>query len=101
MPKKIRAAKYLRKQIIAHYENEDQPILDDPATVVEIYRGYLIVFHESGYISWLAPKEIVRLTGKTHTQNDIKKWIDLNAPQMTTARTEIDETIQELKDKIT
>ena len=100
LPEPFRAAKYLRKELIAHYENDEKPELEDPATVLEIYRNHLIVLHDSGYISWLAPKEIVQLTGKTHTKTDIQKWIKLNEPQIITARSEIDEKIQEIKDKM-
>ena len=97
LPKAVRTSKYLRKKLIAHYKDDEQPSTDDPATVIEVYKNFLIVYHKSEYISWIAVKEIHKLTGQTIANSTIKRLLKDFDQQVITAKKEIDEEIDKIK----
>ena len=96
----VRKAKYVRKEIIVHYAEEDAPRKKDPAYVLDVYKNYMIVFHDSYELSFINEREFVEMTGEVATKANIKTWINDNPDGMARARREIDETIQEIRDGI-
>ena len=96
-PKPIRAAKYLGKEVIAHFSTEKEPETDDPAVVLEIYKGYIIALFKSEYLSWLSPKEIVKINAKTYKKSKVNEWKEENSNEIANARKEIDEEIEKIE----
>jgi hypothetical protein len=90
MPDPVRKKKYLGKEIIIHYNNEKDPLDDDPATVLDVYRDYLIVFHSTWMSTCVVP-EIAKMTGKTTKAAIIKTWIDENPDIFQNMKNDIDD----------
>ena len=95
----VRKAKYVGKVIIVNYKEENKARTEDPATVLDVYKNYLIVFHDSLEITFCNLDEVVEMTGESHPKGDVKTWIHDNPDDMDRAREEIDETISEQKEE--
>ena len=96
MPDPVRKKKYLGKEIIIHYKNEKDPLNDDPATVIDVYRDYLIVFH-STFMSTCVVDEIDKMTGKTTKAAIIKTWIDENPDIYESMKKDIDDEYDQME----
>ena len=84
------------KEIIIHYKNEKDPLNDDPATVIDVYRDYLIVFH-STFMSTCVVDEIDKMTGKTTKAAIIKTWIDENPDIYENMKKDIDDEYDQME----
>lgn len=94
----IRAAKFVGKEIVLHYNDEEKPLVDDPATVLLVYKNHFIVFHNSLSMKYATLLEYKKMTGKKYPKRDVNTWININPEQIQTIKNEIDEHIQEILD---
>ena len=90
IPKSVRKSKYERKDMIIHYEDEDEPRTNDKATCLMVYRDHLIVAHESELFTFAKESEVSRVFNKTHTKAKVAKWIKNTEVQIANAKSEID-----------
>ena len=98
-PPVVRAKKYLRKDVIVKFADEDKET--GPGTVLLVYKNHLIIiFDDPTMLTFATLDEVVRMSGKTHSQDKVKGWIKENREGIEQAKEEIEEEIQELKDKI-
>ena len=94
----IRAAKFVGREIILHYSGEENPQVDDPATVLLVYKNHLIVFHDSLSITYATLPEFKKFTGAKHTKQNLSTWIKENDDAINNTKAEIDDHIQEILD---
>ena len=99
LPKPVRAAKYVGKEYIIKYGDEKEARNKDPATILAVYKNFLITFHESLLITFANEKELRKATGKVYAKADVKTWIRDNPDDMDRVHREIDETIEEIREK--
>ena len=97
-PKPVRKSKYMRKEIYIFYKNEEKEY-DDPATVLDIYREYFIVFH-STFMSTCTESEITRVTGKTYTKEEVDGWINENADVFQNMKNDINREYDQMEKEI-
>ena len=96
LPAPVRPAKYVRKEYILQYEEDKSPRKDDPATILDVYKNFFIVFHESLLFTFAHPKELSKATGKSYPKADVMRWLKENPDDVVRVKKEIDDTIQEL-----
>ena len=94
----IRAAKFVGKEIILKYSDEQNPQNDDPATVLLVYKNHFIVFHNSLAMKYATLPEYVKMTGVKQSKKTIATWIKDNPDQIQNIKNEIDEHIQGILD---
>ena len=100
LPEPVRAAKYIGKVYIVKYGDEDKPRDNDPATVLDVYKNFLILFHDSLDFCFANEKELARATGKSYSKADVKHWLKINPEHVARVKKEIDKTIEEIKESI-
>ena len=100
-PPVVRAKKFLRKEIIVKFKDEEKA-MEEPATVLVVYKNHLIVLFDTKpdpMLTYVTLDEVVRMSGKTYKADEVKGWIKDNKEGVERAKGEIDDDIQELKDK--
>ena len=100
LPNPVRAAKFIGKEYIIKYGDEKEVRKDDPATIIEVYKNFLITFHDSLDFTFANEKELHKATGKVFSKKDVKHWIKINPDQIKRVKKEIDDTIVEIRESI-
>jgi len=105
-PDAIRKAKFIGRTYIVKYKEEDAPRVEDPVLVLDVYKNYAIIWHYkvTKEVSYVERSEIVRNTRNGAKLTDFNgwsfaQWVEEFDEQIQRTKKDINETIQEMKDK--
>ena len=81
-------------ELVIWYEDEKKPRTDDPGTVIAVYKGFVILWHNSEDLQWAFEYEVVKITNTHHPEADVKLWAAEQADFIKTAKKQIDDALQ-------